>query len=346
MARRRIRVCLGLCMLIATTLMWHEGLSAEKGTAKNEPAHPTGTERLKIPAQVADLDPSRVTVRPLRDGLYLLVAGGANMVLQVGDEGVLAVNSLPKGFSAQVLAEIDKLADPSKTIHYVVNTSSEAHHIGNNAELAKAGSPVGQNRANPQPALIVAHENAANFMISPKGDQLVIADAGWPLTTYFNEEYDFSFNGTAIQLAHTPAITSGDSLVVFRRPDVVVAGDIFSTNRYPHFKPERGGSLQASIDAVNRLLEITVPKMLQEGGTIVIPSFGRIADEGDVVEYRDMLTIVRDRIRDLIAKGKTLQEVQAMRPTLAYDGLYGSGNPQWTPMMFVEAVYKELEKKK
>jgi glyoxylase-like metal-dependent hydrolase (beta-lactamase superfamily II) len=180
-------------------------------------------------------------------------------------------------------------------------------------------------------------------MLRPTGEQRVIEPEGWPLVTYFVDHFDFFFNGTPVELEHMPAARSdGDSLVVFRRSDVVSAGDIFSTESYPVIRPERGGSLKGTIDALNRLLDITVPELLQEGGTLVIPGHGRLSDEGDVVDYRDMLSVVRERIRYLIKQGKTLEQVEAMHPTLDYDGIYGVAQGPWTTKMFIAAAYKEL----
>jgi cyclase len=128
-------------------------------------------------------------------------------------------------------------------------------------------------------------------------------------------------------------------MVLFRRSDVVSAGDIFTPDRYPVIDIDKGGSVQGLIAALNHLLEITVPERLQDGGTRVIPGHGRICNEADVVEYRDMVTIVRDRIRDMVVKGRSLEQIKAAGPTLDYDPRYGSGEP------FIEAVYVSLRGK-
>ncbi len=103
----------------------------------------------------------------------------------------------------------------------------------------------------------------------------------------------------------------------------------------------RGGSIQGEVKALNHLLELTVPEISQEGGTMVIPGHGRLCDEADVTEYRDMITILRDRVADLVEKGKSLAEVKAARLTRDYDGRYSQ--PTWTGDMFVESVYKSLK---
>ncbi len=109
---------------------------------------------------------------------------------------------------------------------------------------------------------------------------------------------------------------------------------------------KNGGGVQGCIDALNRLLDLAVPQRLQEGGTYVIPGHGRVSDEADVLEYRDMLVIVRDRIQDLLKKGMTLDQVKAARPTLDYDPRYGAASGPWTTTMFIEAVYGDLSRKK
>lgn len=301
-------------------------------------------DRLKVPDLVPSLLANEVSVLPVRDNIYMLTTSAGNMTVQVGNDGVLLVDTLDGRMGDQVIAAIRKLT--GKPIHYIVNTSAEAEHIGGNAHLAQVGSPPGIPAADPRTANVVAHEKSANRMLRPTGDQLVIDSAGWPLVTYFAASFDFFFNGTPIQLIHVPnARSDGDSMIVFRRTDVVSAGDVFATDRYPVIRPERGGSLAGTIAALESLLAITIPEMLQEGGTLVIPGHGRLSDEGDVVEYRDMLVIVRDRLRDLIQQGKTLEQVLAMQPTLDYDGLYGNDSGPWTTTMFIAAAYEELSAK-
>jgi glyoxylase-like metal-dependent hydrolase (beta-lactamase superfamily II) len=146
---------------------------------------------------------------------------------------------------------------------------------------------------------------------------------------------------------HIPAAhTDGDTIVYFRKSDVVSAGDLFLTDSYPVIDLKRGGSLQGVIDGLNRILDLAIPAHHEEGGTYVIPGRGRICDEFDVVEYRDMLTIFRDRIQAMIKKGLTLEQVKAARPTSDYDPEYGATAGPWTTDMFVEAAYKSLTQKR
>jgi len=180
-------------------------------------------------------------------------------------------------------------------------------------------------------------------MSAMNGKQPAYPADAWPTETYANEKDEVYFNGEAIEMLHAPAAhTDGDSLVYFRRSDVLAVGGLFDPDRYPVIDLARGGSLQGILDGLNRILDITIPAFSQEGGTMVIPGRGRICDEADVVEYRDMLAIVRDRLRAMIKKGMTLEQIQAARPTLDYDPLYGASKGPWTTDMFVEAAYRSL----
>jgi glyoxylase-like metal-dependent hydrolase (beta-lactamase superfamily II) len=142
------------------------------------------------------------------------------------------------------------------------------------------------------------------------------------------------------------AHTDGDSVVYFRHHDVLAAGDVFSTMAYPEIDVERGGSINGVVDALNRLLDVAFPDFRLEGGTLVIPGHGRICDSADVAYYRDMVTIVRDRVQDMVKKGMTLEQVKAAKPTRDYDPRYGATTGAWTTDMFVEAAYKSLTAKK
>ena len=165
----------------------------------------------------------------------------------------------------------------------------------------------------------------------------------WPTETYFGKKREFLFNGEAVQIIHQPkAHTDGDSLVFFRKSDVVATGDLFTTVMYPFIDVANGGSITGEIDALNAILDITVPSNVNEGGTMVIPGHGRLSDEQDVIEYRDMATIVRDRIKEYVKRGMTLDQVKAKKPTLDFDPRYGTDTGFWTTSMFVETIYKEM----
>jgi cyclase len=220
--------------------------------------------------------------------------------------------------------------------------------VEGNEPLAKAGSSrlggvvVGQiGTGIIDTARILAHENVLQRVSAPTGGAAALPFASWPTDTFFGARKELLFNGEGVQLLHQPAAhTDGDSLVYFRRSDVLATGDLFSTTTYPLVDTSRGGSIGGVIAALNKIIEIAIPNNVQEGGTMIVPRHGRICDEMDVVEYRDMVTIVRDRVRDMVGRGLTLAQVQAAKPTLDFDARYGSDAGSWTTSMFIDAVYR------
>jgi cyclase len=276
------------------------------------------------------------------------VGAGGNITMQVGKEGVLLVDTMYAGLSDKVIAAVRTVSD--KPIRYIINTHVHGDHTGGNEKIAKAGSTItGGNvvgdlgRSAGEGATVIATQQVLDRMSSKDGDTPAAPSAAWPTDTYIDEK-DLFFNGEAIQILHQPnAHTDGDSLVFFRRSDVVSTGDIFVTTSYPIIDLDRGGTYQGVLDGLNHIIDITIPAEKQEGGTYVIPGHGRLCDEADVVEYRDMMTILRDRFRDMIKRGMTLEQVKATHPTSDYDPLYGSDKGFWTTDKFIEASYKSLK---
>jgi cyclase len=276
----------------------------------------------------------------VQGNVYLLVGAGGNIAVQTGDDGVLVVDTGLTQHAAKVLAAIKKLSD--KPIRYIINTHFHPDHTGGNEVIGKAGVTTQGN-----PTTIIAHENVLTRMSAPLGKPGAAALAFWPTDTYVPEEKDIFFNHEPIMIYHDAAAhTDGDSIVFFRRSDVIVSGDIFSMASYPVVDESSGGSIQGVLNGLNRLLDLAVPEHEQEGGTYVIPGQGRVCDEADVLEYRDMVTIVRDRIEDMVKRGLTLDQVKAAKPTLDYDLHYGSDTGRWTTAMFVEAIYRDLSRKR
>ena len=292
----------------------------------------------------------QIEVLPVQGNIYMLAGAGGNITLQLGETGVLVVDTGLPPMSDQVIAEIRKLS--KKPLRYVVNTDAKEDHTGGNEAFSKeGGTSTVVNIVNTpgasasQSVAILGHEAILDRMSAPmKGDangKPSRPSLAWPTDTFFDEPKELYFNGESIQILHQPAaITDGDSLVYFRRSDVVSSGDILMTTGYPKIDIENGGGIQGVLDGLNHILDLTIPAHHEEGGTMVIPGHGRICDEADVMEYRDMVTIIRDRIRAMMKKGNTLEQIKASRPTMDYDGLYDVSRQ--SADAFVETVYKSL----
>lgn len=286
------------------------------------------------------------TVR-VRDNLYMLVGAGGNITVQIGDDGVLIVDTQFAALSDKILAAIRTISD--KPLRYIVNTHHHGDHTGGNVNLRLAGSTVtGGNVVAAIAdagvgAAIFAHENVLARLTAASGPQALPPD-GWPTNTYFTPQKNLYVNGEGIQIMHMPAAhTDGDSIVFFRRSDVISAGDVFVTTGYPVIDLEAGGTYEGVLDALNRLTDIIIPVYGQDGGTLVIPGHGRLSNLGDVLNYREMVVVIRDRLRDMIDRGMTLEQVKAAKPTIDYDPVYGATTGFWTTERFIEAAYRSLE---
>ena len=298
-------------------------------------------------AQEQNFDDVVVQAFNVQADVYMLVGAGGNVTAQIGDDGVLVVDTQFTPMADKLLAEIARLSN-NKPVRYVINTHVHGDHIGGNERFRRAGSSIvagnvafeiGGNEG----AFILAHENAQRRMIQPEPGDAPVPSGGLPTDTFFDESDEVFFNGEAVELLHQPAAhTDGDVIVFFRKSDVISAGDIYRTTAYPFVDIARGGTINGILDGLNTIIDITVPRDKQEGGTMVIHGHGRISDEADVVEYRDMLTIIRNRIQFMIDDGMTLEQVKAARPTSDYDGRYSAESGSGAADAFIETVYTTL----
>jgi glyoxylase-like metal-dependent hydrolase (beta-lactamase superfamily II) len=283
---------------------------------------------------------------PIQGNVHVIIGGGSNITVQVGALGAVLVDTGLAQNADAVLASLRQLTP--RPVRHIINTHSHADHVGGNEKIGASGAPisgrgVAQVGAGTAPrAEIIAHEETLNRMSAPAGAEAPMPVAAWPTSTFSGKHKEFYYNGEGIQIVHVAAAhTDGDSIVFFRRSDVIATGDIYSTVSYPIIDAQRGGSITGVLDGLNQLLDLVIAGEKTEGGTMIVPGHGRISDEADLVEYRDMVTIIRDRTQDMVNRGMTIAQVQAARPTMEYDGLYGSA-PGWSSTQFVEAVFRGL----
>jgi cyclase len=300
-------------------------------------------------AAQADLE-----VLQVRPNFFMIAGAGGNIAVQVGEDGVVVVDAGSAASAPAVLAAITRISP--KPIRYIVNTGPDADHVGGNDVLSKAGDQFfpGTRPAGACPdalrsvASIVAAEGVAQHMTA--GADSARALIGLPTESFHYARKYLYLNDEAIEVLHQPAAhTDSDVVAFFRRSDVVVAGDVIDTRHFPVIDIERGGSIDGEIAALNRLADLAVPSVpvvSREAGTIVIPGHGRLYDQFDVIEYRDMITIIRDRVRDLVNAGRSLEQVKAAAPAKGYAGRYGNDRGDWTTDKFIEAVYRSLMKEK
>jgi glyoxylase-like metal-dependent hydrolase (beta-lactamase superfamily II) len=288
-------------------------------------------------------DDGNVEAIPVRGPVHLIAGSGANITVLVDPDGPLLVDTSVPEMAPKILAALESIT--KQPIRFVLNTSADEHHTKGNEAISKAGNNIyaavgggiGREPERPQGAPIYAYELAMHRMAGLLPGEPARTDTMWPQNTFFGDRKNLVWGGQTIDILHKPnAHTDGDVIVWFRQADVIATGDILTTVTYPVIDRKRGGSIQGYLDALNDILDIMVPEINNQGGTLAIPGHGRICNEGDVAEIRDTMTIIRDRIADMAGKGMTLAQVKAAKPTLDYDGVYGD------PNAFIEAIYADV----
>jgi cyclase len=315
-------------------------------------------------------DGTNITVSVGTDGVVLVNTGPRQMtdkVLAAVNELSRAVAARPQpntcfgadcagawGWSSPFMNAVITSPGAPRPIKFIINTSAAPEHTGGNEKLVPLGTGLRGNElsgiaGNVEGAPVIAHENVLNRMSAPAGKEAPTPAVAWPTMAYYDEfsKLPQYFNGEPVIVYYEPAAnTDGDSIVHFRRSEVISAGDIFSTISYPVIDIAKGGSVQGVIRGLNHILDLAVAQYRSQGGTWIIPSHGRLSDTADIASYRNMVVMIRDRVQDMIDKGMTLQQIQAARPSLDFDGRYGSTTGAWTTNMFIEAVYQSLQTKK
>ncbi len=283
----------------------------------------------------------------IRPNVYVIFGAGANVTVHAGEDGLVLVDSGSSDKGDDLLKAVKSISP--RPIRLIINTSADADHVSGNAVLGNAGVPMSPDPfALERHATVLAHENVLLRMSAPTGKPSPFPAQMWPTETFTSRFQPMYINDDAIQvIRQTGAHSDADVMVLFRKADVVVTGDIVDLRQFPVIDRARGGSIQRELEALNRLLtEFVVPnspQVLKTGGTLVVPGHGYVSDYGEIVEYRDMLTVITDIIRDMIEKGMTLEQVKAANPTRGYRGRFGNDTGPWTTDAFVEAVYQSLK---
>ena len=290
-----------------------------------------------------------VEVLPVAGNVHVITNAGANITLLSTEGGQLLVDTGTAAMSEKVWAAVQSVS--KKPLRYIVNTSEHGDHTGGNAAIAPKGKiiPLRERTYTAGPmgtleydrASVIAYLTVLHRM-SGTGGRKPVAQASWPDNTFSTPLKRFNLGGEPVVIMHQPSNTDGNSIVLFRKSDVISAGDLLDLGGYPLIDVAAGGSIQLVVEGLNRLIDTTVPGANAEGGTLVVPGHGRVADHAEVATYRDMVTVVRDRISDMIRRKMTLEQVKAARPTRDYDPRYGRTTGAWTTDMFVEAAYRSL----
>jgi glyoxylase-like metal-dependent hydrolase (beta-lactamase superfamily II) len=319
--------------------------------ASSERAYTQGASWAWKPA-IQGVVEGQVHVLPVRGSVYMLVGAGGNITVHAGNDGILIVDAGAANMTDKVWAAVQTIS--RRPLRYIVNTNERLEHTGGNDALALKGSTIpfrppedvrvsdgmrGVERAN-----IISYLTVFHRMSAPTGKVAARPEEAWPDNTYSTPQKKLYFNDEPVVILHVPSNTDGNSIVHFRGADVVSVGDLVDLTGYPVIDIAAGGGIETVVQGLNRLIEITVPNRKSEAGTLVVPGHGRLADQPDVVYYQQMTAIIRDRIKDLIGKGMTVEQVKAARPTRDYDPRYGKTTGPWTTDMFVEAAYASLKK--
>ncbi|UCF20809.1 MAG: MBL fold metallo-hydrolase [Gemmatimonadota bacterium] len=283
-----------------------------------------------LSANAQDFDNVQISTQQVAPGVYMLMGAGGNLGVSVGEDAVFLIDDQYAPLTDKIVAAIREISD--LPIEFVLNTHWHSDHTGGNENLGEAG------------ALIVAHDNVRERMsveqfMEAFGRTVPASPPGaLPIVT-FSEAVTFHINGDEIFVFHVAnAHTDGDAIVHFRRANTVHMGDTFFNGLYPFIDVSAGGSIDGMIAAADRVLPLI------DDETRVIPGHGTLSNKAGLAEFREMLVGVREAMAEQIAMGKSLEEVQAAKPTAAWDEKWGQGflNPE----TFTRILYSDLSRKK
>jgi cyclase len=331
-----------ICIVLNVAIVSAAG-SAEFVSAQASQNRGRQNAAAKTSAEDRSPNGGELELLPVQGNISMLAGAGGNITVQVGKDGILLVDTGLATMSDKVLEALRRLSKGQVT--YIVNTNDRSDHIGGNETFAKNGQPLAIGRAAQANVMIVAFDTILDRLSAPTGKTTAVPEQAWPNDPYSGPLKTLYFNDEGIEIYHQPGTTDGNSIVLFRHSDVISTGDIFDVTEYPIIDLKSGGSLQAVIEGLNRLKVMAIPGDHQEGGTMIVPGHGRICDEADLALYQEMVTIVRDRLQDMIKRGMTLEQVKKARPTADFDPIYGKNDGNWTTDMFIEAAYKSLTSK-
>lgn len=302
-----------------------------------------GTSHAPVALQAQQPSDAALETIQIRSNVYVIFGAGGNITVHVGEDGVILVDAGTAAMADKVLAAVKAITP--QPIRLIINTHGDPDHVGGNEILGKAGIAINPDGfAEEEHATILAHENVLTRMSSNEATFPLLM---WPTETFTAKQRSMYVNDDAVQVfRQTGAHSDADIMVLFRRADVIAVGDIMDLRTFPVIDPANGGSIQGELSALNHLLELTVPAMplvLKPGRTLLVPGHGRVSDYSELVEYRDMVTVIKDIVQDYIKKGMTLEQVKAADPTKGYRRRYGRDTGPWTTDKFVEAVYNGLK---
>ena len=271
---------------------------------------------ISLPALSQDMSDVEVTAHPVAGNVYFIEGRGGNIGMCAGPDGVFLIDDQYAPLTDKIVAAVRSVSD--EPIRFLVNTHMHPDHTGGNENFGKMGT------------IIFGHDNVRTQMaLSGYSEEP-------PLVT-FSEDVTFHINDETVSVFKVPdSHTNGDSYIRFVNANVVHTGDVYRTTTYPYIDTGNGGSFLGTIDALDLLIEVS------DLSTRIIPGHGVISDVGEVRAQRDMLVVIRNRVRAAVEQGMSLQEIQAAGLTAEYDERWESGRRIGSAAELLRAAYEDI----